>query len=102
LDEESEIRKNLFRIPDTGVKRHRLRIRNTGFKAGNQNVPSAEDSSQELGDEAVEDEVDKPPADPSDDDVEDDSRTGTRKDPPREVEGANGTACKQDLDNKIM
>jgi hypothetical protein len=50
----------------------------------------------------VEDEVDKQPADPSDDDVEDDSRTGTRKDPPREVEGANGTACKQDLDNKIM
>ncbi len=94
MDEESEIRKNLFR--------NRLRIRNTGFKAGNQNVPSAEDSSQELGDEGVEDEVDKPPADPSDDDVEDDSRTGTRKDPPREVEGANGTACKQDLDNKIM
>jgi hypothetical protein len=94
--------RNLFRIPDTGVKRHRLRIRNTGFKAENQNIPSAEDSSQELGDEAVEDEVDKPPADPSDDDVEDDSRTGTRKDPPREVEGANGTACKQDLDNKIM
>jgi hypothetical protein len=45
----------------------------------------------------VDDVVDKPPADPSDDEVEDDSRTGTRKDAAKEVEGANGTACKQDL-----
>jgi hypothetical protein len=50
----------------------------------------------------VDDVVDKPPADPSEEDVEDNSRTGTRNDAAKEVEGANGTACKQDLNNKIM
>ncbi len=50
----------------------------------------------------MDDVVDKPPADPSDEEVEDNSRTGTRNDAAKELEGANGTACKQDLNNKIM
>ena len=50
----------------------------------------------------MDDVVDKPTADASDEEVEDNSRTGTRNDAAKEVEGANGTACKQDLHNKIM